>query len=404
MKLTWCRALVPAAAVFAALVPAHAQQQPQQPPQQSPQPQLQTQQNPYCSRLESQLQAFDRGGNDATRADQLRKLEETAASQQTEIDRQQAVAQRAGCEKNSFLVLFSGQPQQCGPLNNKIQQMRDNLDRIQSDLERQRGDAAPERGGQRRAILVALAQNNCGAQYQQQIAASPPPSGGILDSLFGPKSVFTPGSGTSSDAPNLPSGTFRTVCVRTCDGFFYPISAATNSARFADDEKACRASCPATEVQLYSHRNPGESINEAVSVSTQQPYTALPNAFRYRTALDQTCSCRRPGESWSQALKTIDDPTIEQGDIVVNDQRARQLSQPRTDAQGKPIRQAPLAPVRPDPKATQASPAATATVAPAAATGATPAATATPPPAEEPSKPDPNRKVRAVGPTFLPAR
>jgi hypothetical protein len=303
-----------------------------------------TQQSPYCSRLESQLQAFDRGGSDAARAEQLRKLEETAASQQTEIDRQQAIALRAGCEKNSFLVLFSGQPQQCGPLNNKIQQMRDNLDRIQSDLERQKGDAAPEREGQRRAILVALAQNNCGAQYQQQIAATPPPRSGLFDSLFGPKSVFTPGSGGDAPGMSMPSGTFRTICVRTCDGFYYPISAATTSARFAEDEKACRASCPATEVQLYSHRNPGEGINEAVSVSTQQLYTAMPNAFRYRAALDQTCSCRRPGESWSQALKNIDDPTVEQGDIVVNDQRARQLSQPRVDAQGKPIRQAPLAP------------------------------------------------------------
>ncbi len=394
MKLTWCRALVPAAAVLAALLPAHAQQQ--QPPLPA-QAQPQTQQNPYCSRLEAQLQTFDRGGSDAARADQLRKLEETAASQQTEIDRQQAVAQRAGCEKNGFLVLFSGQPAQCGPLNNKIQQMRDNLDRIQSDLERQKGDVAPERGGQRRAILVALAQNNCGAQYQQQIAATPAPSGGLLDSLFGPKSVFTPGSGSSSDAPSLPSGTFRTICVRTCDGFYYPISAATSSARFADDEKTCRASCPATEVQLYSHRNPGESINEAVSVSTQQPYTAMPNAFRYRTALDQTCSCRRPGESWSQAMKNVEDLTVEQGDIVVNDQRAKQLSQPRVDAQGKPIRQAPLAPARPDPRAAQAAPA----VAPAATAAAS---TAAPAPAEEPSKPDPNRKVRAVGPTFLPAR
>jgi hypothetical protein len=152
----------------------------------------------------------------------------------------------------------------------------------------------------------------------------------------------------------MPSGTFRTICVRTCDGFYYPISAATSSARFAEDEKACRASCPATEVQLYSHRNPGEGINEAVSVSTQQPYTAMPNAFRYRTALDQACSCRRPGESWSQALKNVDDPTVEQGDIVVNDQRVRQLSQPRVDAQGKPIRQALLvAPARPDPRAAQ---------------------------------------------------
>src|SRR5947208_13763884 len=104
----------------------------------------------------------------------------------------------------------------------------------------------------------------------------------------------------------------------------------------------------------------------------------MPNAFRYRTALDQTCSCRRPGESWSQALKNIDDPTVEQGDIVVNDQRARQLSQPRVDAQGKPIRQAPLAVAAlPDPRAAP-SPAAAATVAPARATTATHAPTAHP--------------------------
>ena len=398
MNFAWCRALAPAAVVFAALLPAQAQQQPQQPQQQQPQ----AQQNPVCPRLEAQLQSFDRSGNDVARVDQLRKFEEAAANQQNEIDRQQATAQRAGCEKNSFLVLFSGQSAQCGPLNNKIQQMRDNLDRIQADIERLRGDPVPGREGQRRAILVALAQNNCGQQYQQQVAATPPPArGGFFESLFGPKSVFTPDSG-NNDVPGAtgPSGTFRTVCVRTCDGFYFPVSAAASPARFGEDEKACRQSCPAAEVQLYSHRNPGETMNEAVSVTTQQPYTSLPNAFRYRTSLDQSCSCRRPGESWSQALKNIEDTTVEQGDIVVNDQRARQLSQPRVDAQGKPIRQAPVAPARPDPRASQAAPPASPAASPA--TAPAPAADATP--ADDgPSKPDPNRKVRAVGPVFIPS-
>ncbi len=381
MNLTWCRVLLPIAAVVAALLPAHAQQQPQA--------------SPYCSRLEAQLQAFDRGAADSSRADQIRKLEDAAGNQQTELDRQEAAARRAGCEGNSFFVLFSGQQAQCAPLNTKIQQMRGNLDRILTDIERLRGDPSSEREGQRRAILVALAQNNCGQQYQQQVAAPQPArSGGLLDSLFGPKSIFTPGG----DAPGLsmPSGTFRTLCVRTCDGFYYPISAATNASRFADDEKACRNSCPAAEVMLFSHRNPGEDINQAVSVVSQQPYTAMPNAFRYRTALDQSCSCRRPGESWSQALKNVEDGTIEQGDIVVNEQRARQLSQPRVDAQGRPIRPAPAAAARPGTPAPAPAPAA------AANPTAAPAASAAP--VEEPSKPDPNRTVRAVGPTFIPAR
>jgi hypothetical protein len=385
------RTLMSAAAMALLLLPASAQQPP---PPQPPQPQ----QNPYCSRLEAQLQAFDRGANDSGRADQLRKFEEAAAAQQGELDRQEATARRTGCERNSFLVLFSGQPAACGPLNNKIQQMKDNIERIRSDIERLRGETAPERQGQRRAILVALSQNNCGAQYQQQVAATPPPQGGFFESLFGPKSVLTPNS--EEPAMSGPSGTFRTLCVRTCDGFYYPISAATNASRFGDDEKACRASCPAAEVQLYSHRNPGEGINEAVSVTTQQPYTALPNAFRYRTSLDQNCSCRKPGESWSQALKGIDDPTIEQGDIVVNDQRAKQLSQPRVDAQGRPVRITPPAAARPDLRPSQPATAPAAT----ASTAATPAAESAPAPAEEPSKPDPNRKVRAVGPPFLTGR
>lgn len=381
MNSTWCRTLMPAAAaVFAALLPAHAQQ---------------SQQSPYCSRLEAQLQAFDRGAADSSRADQLRKLEDAAGSQQTELDRQETAARRAGCESNSFFVLFSGQQAQCGPLNNKIQQMRGNLERIQTDIERLRGNPSSEREGQRRAILVALAQNNCGQQYQQQVTATQPARNGrLLDSLFGPKSIFTPGG----DAPGLsmPSGTFRTLCVRTCDGFYYPISAATNASRFVEDEKACHNSCPAAEVILFSHRNPGEDINQAVSVTGQQPYTALPNAFRYRTVLDQSCSCRRPGESRSQALKNVEDSTIEQGDIVVNDQRARQLSQPRVDAQGRPIRPAPAVTARTG--APIAAPAPTAAANPAPA----PAASGAPP--DEPSKPDPNRTVRAVGPTFIPAR
>ena len=137
-------------------------------------------------------------------------------------------------------------------------------------------------------------------------------------------------------------------------------------------------------------------MNQAVSVTTQQPYSSLPNAFRYRTSLDQSCSCKRPGETWSQALKNIEDTSVEQGDIVVNDQKARQLSAPRVDAQGRPIKVAPLpAPPRPDPKAAQAAPP------PAAATSLAESPKAAD---EEPSKPDPNRKVRSVGPTFLPGR
>jgi hypothetical protein len=378
MNSTWCRALAPAAVLFAALVPARAQQPPAPPPQ-----------NPYCTRLEAQLAAFDRSDPDAARAEQQRKLEESAAGQQGEIDRQQAAAKRMGCEENGFFVLFSRQPPQCEPLNNKIKQLRANLDRTRSDIEGLQGEPPPERESQRRGILVALAQNNCGQQYQAALSSQPRSGGGnLLESLFGPKPPLTPGA----SAGFSPAGSYRTICVRSCDGFYWPISYSASPGRFAEDEKVCRQSCPAADVSLFAYPNPGGDVSQATSISGQL-YTALPNAFHYRQAVDTSCSCRRPGESWSQALKNVDDNSVEQGDIVVNEQRARQMSLPRLDARGKPIRPDPrTGNAKPDAKAAQSAPPPAAAAADAAAAN------------DAPDKPDPNRKVRDVGPTFIPAR
>ena len=106
-----------------------------QPPQQQAAPQA-PRRNPVCTRLEAQLAAFDRGGADQARAEQIRKYETAAAQQQAELDRQQAQARRAGCESNSFFSLFSGQPAAMRPAQRQIQQMRGNLDRIKADLAR----------------------------------------------------------------------------------------------------------------------------------------------------------------------------------------------------------------------------------------------------------------------------
>jgi uncharacterized protein DUF2865 len=398
------RILIPAVTGLALLGTARAQQQQPQlppPPQQQPQVQAQPQQNPVCARLEAQLQAFDRGGADAARAEQVRKYEDAEAKQQAEIERQESSARRLGCQQNSFFVLFSGQQAQCGPINNKIQQMKSNLEQIQTQLEQLRGQSeGDERASQRRPILVALAQNNCGAQYQQAVAATQPRNGGIFDSLFGSRPA--PGQMAPDAQPGIggfspvPGGSYRTVCVRTCDGYYYPISYNATPAKFAEDEKACKQSCPATEANLYMFRNTGETIDQAVS-TTGAPYTALPTAFRYRQTVDPNCSCRHQGESWSQALKNVEDTNVEQGDIVVNEQNARQLSQPRVDAKGRPIKLDPRSTARPDQKQPAAAPKPPA----ASASSASPSLTESPSAKGTPDKPDPNRKVRSVGPVFI---
>jgi len=328
--------------------------------------------NPACVRLEAQLSAVDRGTADPARADQIRRFEEASNKQQFELDKLVAQSRRVGCQGSGFFSLFSGQPAQCGQINNQIQQMRSNLDQILATLQQLQGNTAG-REGQRRSILLALGENDCGPQYR---TAALPQQRGFFDTLFGPGSIMAP----PEQQQPYQSSNFRTVCVRTCDGYFFPISYSTSANRFAEDEQTCQRMCPAAEVQLYTYRNPGEEIAQAVSLHGH-PYSELPTAFSYRKEVNKACSCKRAGQTWADALKQLDDNTLEQGDILVTDERAKQLSQPRVDAQGKRI----------DPRANRPG------QTPAAAGSSTaPAQPATATSGEK-------RQVRTVGPTFVPA-
>src|SRR6476661_6541597 len=281
--------------------------------------------NPVCPRLEAQLASIDRGGGggDPAKEEQIRRYQDAATKQQGELDRVTSQAKRMGCDSSGFFSLFSGQSAQCGPVNNQIQQMRANLEQITTSLERLRsgGLGGAERDNQRRSVLLALAQNNCGPQYAN--AARNP--GNFLDNLFGNNNLPPPGTDFGPQ-----SGTFRTVCVRTCDGAYFPISFATVPARFPDDERTCKALCPAAEATLFSYRNPGEDINQAVSINGQ-PYTSSPNAFRYRQEFNPSCACKAAGQTWSDALKSVDDKAAaeQQGDIIVTEESAKKMSQPK---------------------------------------------------------------------------
>jgi hypothetical protein len=326
--------------------------------------------NPTCQRLEAQLASLDRGNNDPARADQIRRAEDAVNRQQFEVDRLVAQSRRSGCESSGFFSIFSNPPPQCGGLSRQINQQRNALERLQNQLEQLSGGTT-ERAAQRQSLLIALGDNGCGAQYRSAALAGQ--QGGFFDRLFG-------GNGSLfSGQPGAMGGSFRTICVRTCDGYYFPISFATTSDRFRDDDQTCQRMCPAAEVSLYTYHNPGEEVAQAISLNGRV-YTELPAAFSYRKALNPACSCRRPGESWAEALKVNGtDDTVAPGDVIVTEQNSKQFSQPRIGADGRPI--------RPDPRAK------------------TPAAPQPAPIAEAPGETDPaKRTVRTVGPTFLPVR
>ena len=318
------------------------------------------------------MTALDRGNSDPGRADQIRHAEDAINRQQFEIDRLVAQARRMGCERSGFFSIFSNPPPQCAGLNRKIDQQRNALDQMQNSFERLQGGTA-ERAAERQSLLLSLADNGCGPQYRSAALAGQ--QGGFFDRLFGPNGGVFSGQPSGGQM----GGTFRTICVRTCDGYYFPISFETTADRFRDDEQTCQRMCPAAEVSLYTYHNPGEEVAQAVSLNGRL-YTELPTAFQYRKAMTPACSCRRPGESWADALKVGGpDETVAPGDLVVTDKTAKQLSQPRIGADGKPIKPAPAAKAAP----------------------------AQPPEAmvDAPGEPDPTkRKVRTVGPTFLPAR
>jgi hypothetical protein len=92
-------------------------------------------------------------------------------------------------------------------------------------------------------------------------------------------------------------GTYRTLCVRLCDGFYFPVSYSTRPGRFAGDAKQCEQRCP-NGSRLFVHRNPGQDVDDMVDLDGR-PYRSLPTAFLHRAQYVADCTCR--GNPWDAA-------------------------------------------------------------------------------------------------------
>jgi hypothetical protein len=101
-----------------------------------------------------------------------------------------------------------------------------------------------------------------------------------------------PGDRSDVAGPSVPA-TYRTLCVRLCDGFYFPISFAVPESGFNRDAEQCRASC-GPEARLFYHLNPGGSVETMFDLAGRA-YSALPTAFTYRKTLVAGCSCRPQG-------------------------------------------------------------------------------------------------------------
>jgi hypothetical protein len=99
------------------------------------------------------------------------------------------------------------------------------------------------------------------------------------------------------DYENAPSGhdRYRTLCVRGCDGYYFPISGSATRGNFHRDAQICRRSC-GTDAKLYYHPTSSGDASKMVDL-TGLPYALHPNAFLYRKRLVDKCACRP--DPWS---------------------------------------------------------------------------------------------------------
>lgn len=233
---------------------------------------------PICAQLEQRLFAESR--NSSAR-DLLPRLESDIRQAERAQRAAQEQLERSNCYEYEFLV-FGKQLRRTPACVSQAQQLESNKRRI-AELDQQRQQIIQSSGRSLQDDLIReLARNNCGASYQQQAARSSSP----FSSLWQDED-----SGPGGNRFNY-GATFRTVCVRLCDGAFFPVSFSTLPANFDRDQDLCQQKCAAPAELYYHSQNPGQGIEQAVSHKTRQPYTTLRTAFRFRKEFVAGCSCK----------------------------------------------------------------------------------------------------------------
>jgi len=127
------------------------------------------------------------------------------------------------------------------------------------------------------------------------ISAFADPFTGMRNASSSPRGESSPASGSSG------------YCVRTSDGFYFPVQAHAG----VSAAEACHSFCPASQTRLYS----GGGIDHAVA-SDGSRYADLDTAFLYRKQLVAGSTCNGRDAFGLARVDVNTDPTLRQGDIV----------------------------------------------------------------------------------------
>jgi len=241
-----------------------------------------------CMQLQQELASASGGGG----REALPGIDKQIQNASRVYNGTKAAMEDSGCFERGFLIFCRGlvRSPKCLKMNDQVEDARRQVEQLQA----QRDGIAGGRGNRRRQaeLMDALARNGCsgGRPMPQQARRE---SGGGLFGWFGR------GGSDEEDAAQPegpvyrsidPNGRYRSVCVRTCDGFFFPVSYQTYASHLSQDASVCQSSC-AAPAELYVYRNPGQEIDQAISLNGTA-YSDLPNAFKYRKEYVTGCSCK----------------------------------------------------------------------------------------------------------------
>ena len=257
-------------------------------------------QSSSCAQLGATLQTLER--NRAYQAAQ--DGAGSARSLQRQVQRNESAYIRGGC--NDDAKAGRQLSRECKALAREITSGREEVANLSRTLET--GNAIAQ---QREAILQEMARFNCGGGSRARVVdengnviAGGRQRGNLFDQLFDALGDSFDGGGGLRGGEFDGYGSYhtvRTLCVRKSDGFYWPISYSTLTDYIQNDLDACRSQCPTLDVDLYYYDNPGQEVEQMVNIYGEA-YTALPNAFRFRTEIDKTATCKQASEFGSVTL------------------------------------------------------------------------------------------------------
>ncbi|MCX7325729.1 MAG: DUF2865 domain-containing protein [Hyphomicrobiales bacterium] len=120
---------------------------------------------------------------------------------------------------------------------------------------------------------------------------------------------------TVSGAADVP----RSICVRLCDGYQYPLGYIRDNAELVGHEALCRAIFPDVPTRVMRVAAGAGTIDEAVG-SDGKTYRSLPMAYAYQTSIDPACARPRNG---ARTVSLLKDFTLRAGDTVMVNGRPR---------------------------------------------------------------------------------